>query len=173
MVLGSGTLATGCTNGPGRRGEKGRKSSDNVGGPAKPDPDIALATAALAGERAALEALEATIASHRGSRGALRPIVEAHRAHISLLAQAARDDSPAPTPSRPDNSSAPFRVPGTARKALARLAAEERALSTAAKRRAFTAQSGAFARLLASMAAAAGQHAVLLDEKSSATASKS
>jgi hypothetical protein len=54
-------------------------------------------------------------------------------------------------------------VPASPGAALAALAREEERLSQVGKRSAFAAESGAFARVLASMAAAAAQHAVALN----------
>jgi hypothetical protein len=67
--------------------------------------------------------------------------------------------SPAPSPGATSSA-----VPRRPRQALADLAAAEDALALLDKRSAFAAQSGAFARVLASMAAAAAQQAVLLTE---------
>jgi hypothetical protein len=73
-----------------------------------------------------------------------------------------------PAPSRgpsagpSDDLSEGAQVPRRPREALAAVAASEHRLSLATKQHAFAAESGAFARVLASMAAAAAQHSAVL-----------
>lgn len=145
------------------------------------DPDATVASMALANEQATLDAVEATAARHPQLAEILAPVIAAHNEHLGLLADAAPDpatdaatgsgaiDSGAAASSSP-NPSGPaepgprrYRVPRAPQAALAGLSAREQNLSTSTKRHAFVAQSGAFARLLASMAASAAQHAVVLD----------
>ena len=168
----AGSVAAGCTIGRDADGTAAPKPAATSKRAAQLDPDVGLAVAALAGEQAALDAIEAVLARHRKLRRALSPIKAAHRAHVSLLAQAAPEDYPAPTtPSLPSTSPDPFRVPPRREAALNRLSALELALSTSAKRHSFAAESGAFARLLASMAAAAAQHSVVLVPAASSSGS--
>lgn len=164
----------GCTGGedrPGRR-RRGRRSGDGRRAAARPDdrsedrdPDIALAEEALAGEQALLDAVTRTSARHHDLAELLRPVADAHRAHVELLAEAAPDHSPDPSPV-PSPAAAPgaeqFHVPARSALALRRLSRMEDDLATSGKQHAFAAQSGAFARLLASMAASAAQHTVVL-----------
>lgn len=75
----------------------------------------------------------------------------------SPAAPAAPAASVSPSPGDPETA-----VPRNARRALRQVAAAEQDLATRTKQQAFKAQSGAFARVLGSMAASAAQHAVLL-----------
>ena len=129
---------------------------------------------ALADEQSALNAVEATAARHHTLAEHLAPVIAAHSEHVRLLAEAA-PATPAPTadPTAASPSSSPsapgeqgtrrYRVPREPQAALTSISASERDLNTSIKRHAFVAQSGAFARLLASMAASAAQHGVVLD----------
>lgn len=165
IASGAGAALAGCTvsdtEQTGARRGAGTSSADP-----RPDPDVALAAAALMDERHALDALKATVARHRDLRRTLSPMIEAHRAHVSLLAEAAPDDPLAPeSPSLPGLPPTPFRVPRDARLARNRLATLELTLSTSAKRHSFSAESGAFARVLASLAGAAAQQAAALSSR--------
>jgi hypothetical protein len=137
------------------------------------DPDVTLAATVLAGEQAILDRLTATVRRHPGLRGRLLQAEAAHRAHVRLLTDAVPDKvtpsttvsaSPTPTPTASGSPApkAPPPVPGHPGPALAVLAREEGRLSLLDKRSSFSAESGAFARVLASMAASAAQHAVVL-----------
>lgn len=161
LLAGTGWVATGCSLGGGPEGDAERRATGSPDTPTPPDPDVQRAAAALIEEQAALDACAATLRRHRGLRSALAPVVAAHRAHVSLLAEVSPGNGAAP-PS-PSTGTAPFRVPGNRRAARRKLSSLELELSTSERRHAFAAESGAFARLLASMAAAAAQHAVLLD----------
>jgi hypothetical protein len=163
-------LVSGCT-------PKGvdRRAKPQPSTPPTPeeDPDVTLAASVLAGEQAILDRLTATVRRHPGLRARLSPAEAAHRAHVRLLTDAVPDKvtpstagTPAPTPSGSPAPTAPPVVrpvvpvrPGLA---LAALAREEERLSLLDKRSSFAAESGAFARVLASMAASAAQHAVVL-----------
>lgn len=130
---------------------------------------------ALADEQSTLDTIEATAARHRELAGILSPLIAAHSEHLRLLAEAvpAASDtasdtgasaSPSPSASSPTEQGVRrYRVPREPQAALSRLSENEQDLSTSTKRHAFVAKSGPFARLLASMAASAAQHAVLLD----------
>jgi hypothetical protein len=152
------------------------------------DPDVALAATVLADEQRLVDLVDATVEQHPGLRDALAPTRDVHAAHVELLNDAVPDGaaavSPSPasppvspevtteiTPSPTESPSATSTpspgetataVPGRRGDALAALAAAEDALALLDKRSAFAARSGAFARVLASMAAAATQQAVLL-----------
>lgn len=134
------------------------------------DPDVALAAAVLAAEQALLDRVDATTAAHPRLGPLLADARATHQAHVDLLADAA-PDGPSPSPSRtapatasPDPAPAtePVQVPPDAARAIRALARHEDDLSLADKRSAFAAESGAFARVLASMAAAAAQQSALL-----------
>lgn len=142
------------------------------------DPDVALAATVLTGEQAMLDRVLATVRHHPGLGPVLSGAETAHRAHVRLLTDAVPDDArPSPTPSVGASgtgapSATPAATPTTAPRtpvpahpgpALALLAGEEDHLSLVDKRSAFAAESGAFARVLASMAAAAAQQAVALN----------
>ncbi|MDQ3616887.1 MAG: hypothetical protein M3393_09730 [Actinomycetota bacterium] len=165
MALGTGTALTGCSVGPVRPPTAPGERQEVPKPSAQLDPDIALAVAALTEERSALDALEATASRHRRLMARLSPVIETHRAHVSLLAKAAPDDpsdAPSATPRRRSGAAPSFRVPREEEASRKELVTAEVALSTAQRRHAFAAESGAFARLLASMAAAAAQHAAEL-----------
>jgi len=129
---------------------------------------------ALADEQFTLDAIEATAARHRDLAELLAPVIAAHSEHVRLLAEAAPATpataaatgaaaSPSSSPPAPrEQGTRRYRVPREPQAALTSVSATEQDLSTSIKRHAFVAQSGAFARLLASMAASAGQHAVVL-----------
>ena len=95
-----------------------------------------------------------------------------HRQHVRLLTEAVPSDPPSPasaSPSPPSPASpsaspsaAGVHVPADRAKALAAVARAEDELGLEGKRSAFRAESGAFARILASMAAAAAQQAALV-----------
>jgi hypothetical protein len=166
----------GCTD-EGDRGGRGRGSSPE---PVEPqvDPDVAVAAAAVAEQRAVLALLEATVERHPGLAASLAPVIATHEAHVAVLADAVPEDvsigpSTSPTPSPPTAPSTPASsspaddeeqaaVPARPAAALAAVAQAERDLAAVTKRHAFKAQSGAFARVLGSMAGAVAQHATVL-----------
>jgi len=145
---------------------------------------VAVAAEALTNQQQMLDLLAVTGERHGRLAGLLAPVVAAHEAHAALLADAVPEDdssagsttSPSPSPdgqSSPGPSTSPSpspdssedrrtAVPDDPAGALARVVAAERELTTATKRHAFRAQSGAFARILGSMAAGAAQHANVL-----------
>ncbi len=166
FAVGAGALWAGCTNDDDRQRARRRREADRT---SEQDPDIATAAEALAGEQVVLDALTATTARHPDLAPALSPVMEIHRAHVTLLAEAVPDEDPTPSladtvaPSDvPPVTEDPYQVPPRPAAAMRGLATLEQELSTISKRHAFAAESGAFARLLASMAASAAQHAVVL-----------
>jgi hypothetical protein len=153
----AGGLAAGCTA-PGRRGSGTRPQ----GSPA--DPDVTLLSAALDSERRLLDRVSATVRRHPGLSATLAGARAAHRAHVDLLRAGAPSSSPTASPSASasaSGSTAPP-VPGTPAAALLALAGAEDDQSGSVRKDALAARSGAFARVLASMAAAAAQQAVHL-----------
>jgi hypothetical protein len=169
-------VATGCTPSGVDRRARPQPSRSAEPAPAQ-DPDVALAATVLTGEQAMLDRVLATARRHPGVAPALAEVETMHRAHVRLLTDAVPDDarsrasasasasasapSAAASPA-PSESGSPA-VPGRPGAALALLASEEQRLGRIGKRSAFAAESGAFARVLASMAAAAGQQAVALN----------
>ena len=161
------------------------------------DPDVTVAAEALAAQRAMIDLLSATRDRHPRLAGVLAPAVAAHQAHAAMLSKAVPKGSPArrspsaspstsPSPSASSSaSSSPSAagsgspttgprsttVPRDPERALRRVVAAERDLTTTTKRQAFRAESGAFARLLGSMAAAAAQSAVTLSAATTAASS--
>lgn len=134
---------------------------------AKVDPDVAVAADALAGQKAVLELIAATQERHKGLAQVLTQPLTTQQAHVAVLARAVPDDvspspstSPSPSPSGPDRRT---RVPGDPARALQKVVRAEQDLRTSTKRLAFNAESGAFARILGSMAAAAAQQAAVLE----------
>jgi hypothetical protein len=161
LAVGGSALWAGCTNDDDRRPRARRRREAQKAVAA--DPDIAVAAEALAGERAVLDAVTATSTRHPDLAAALTPVMAAHEAHVTLLAAAAPDENPSASATAGPSDVPPFRVPAKVAAAVRRLAMLELELSTEAKRHAFAAESGAFARLLASMAASAAQQAVGLE----------
>lgn len=128
------------------------------------DPDVLLAATVLADERAMLERVKATTRRHPTLKADLAGARAAHRAHVRLLARAVPKQTASPSPSASGTPSARPSpgVPAKPGPALAALARAEDRLSHVGRRSAFAARSGAFARVLASMAAAATQQATQL-----------
>jgi len=153
------------------------------------DPDVVVASHTLAAEQAMLDRVGAVIARHPGLQPRLSTVAVVHQAHVQLLTRAVPGSaspsgtatgtaSPSPTgtaspsssgsasPTTGPSSASPgpdtTEVPRKPADAVRWLADHENALCLFDKQQAFTARSGAFARLLASMAAAAAQQAVLL-----------
>jgi hypothetical protein len=162
LVVGVGGALVGCTSGDGDDpaevidGQSGAKDDSR-------DPDIEVAALALSSQRATIGLLQSTARRHRQLARTLSSVTAAHQAHADLLAEAVPDDRPAAsTPSPAGTSADRFSVPRSIEKALTRLVTAEDGLSTVLKRQAFEAQSGQFARLLASMAAASAQHVEVL-----------
>lgn len=151
--------------------ERGIRRRDGAPPPVEPevDPDVAVATEALAAQTALIDLVRATQERHGRLSEALAPVLEAHEAHAALLSEAVpptESGSPAPSasasPSPTTSGERRTRVPRNRARALQQVVTAEQALATSTKRHAFKAQSGAFARVLGSMAAAAAQHAVVL-----------
>lgn len=168
LSLGALTATAGCTDDDPRE----KRRSDRTGGRPEPtpDPDVAVATEALAAQREVHALVTAVVARHPALTARLGALTSAHGAHIAMLDGAVPSSSSTPSPSAtpeagrggsPSGSPGPSQtgVPRNPQRALAALVAAERDLATTTKRLAFRAQSGAFARLLGSMAASVAQHA--------------
>jgi hypothetical protein len=135
----------------------------------KADPDVSLAATVLAAEQALIDRVDATLDAHPRLARLLAGTRATHAAHVDLLAAAAPDSpvpssssSPSPAASATSGPEPAPRVPRDAAQALRALARHEDELSLEDKRSAFTAQSGSFARVLASMAASAAQQSAVL-----------
>jgi hypothetical protein len=185
-LLALGTVAAGCT---GRAEEQPAPRTSPSPAPGI-NPDVALAATVLTAEQEALDLVKATMRRHRSLRPVLLATAQGHEKHAALLRDAVPSDAPSPSASGsasapptsasapPTSASAPSgspgapsgtpsaepQVPSDPAKALAAVARAEDRLTLLDRRSAFSAESGAFARILGSMAAAAAQQAVLLRE---------
>ena len=121
---------------------------------AKLAPDVAVATRALAEIRAVRAAVSRTISKHPPSRPALAPLVQMHTAHAETLVEAV------PERARTEANPAPYVVPRKRAIALRKLEAREQRLHEQLAGLALRAESGDFARLLASMGAGITQRLV-------------
>ncbi len=142
----SGLALVGCETGtpdPGREAPTA---------PAELAPDVAVATRALAEITAVRTAVLSTLRRFPDSRSRLGALLAMHRAHEASLADAVPDRA------RPSSAPTPYVVPRRREVAVARLTEREQQLHTTLDRLAVRAQSGDFARLLASMGAAVTQH---------------
>ena len=119
--------------------------------PAELTPDVAVATRALAEITAVRAAVSGTLARYPDERAQLRPLVQMHRAHQVTLVDAV------PERARPTARPIPYVVPRRRGAALRKLATREQRLHDSLGLLALRAQSGGFARLLASMGAATSQ----------------
>jgi hypothetical protein len=157
VVLGAGGLAVSACTSP----------SDDGAGPAvvDDDPDLALVAEVSAVVRARVRLLEETLTRHAGLARRLAALADAHRAHLTALADVA---PPEATPSPPATAGppppAPTPVPARRRNALAAVVAAESAAADELTRLAFRARSGSLARLVAGMAASTSMHVVFLTE---------
>ena len=155
-----GGAVAGCT--PGQQQHRARRRQRVE---PKVDPDVSVAADALAEQKAVLELIEATQQRHKGLAKVLAPALATHKAHVAVLADAVPDDvngNPSPSPSPSASRSRRIAVPGDQARALDKVVRAEQDLRTSTKRLAFNAESGAFARILGSMAAAAAQQAAVL-----------
>jgi hypothetical protein len=112
--------------------------------------DADLLDRVVAATTSAESLLAATVVQHPGLAGALRGLQAMHAAHRELLA-ASLDGDPTGAVLVPP-------VPGRSRRALAVVRRHENDLQRQLAELALDARSGQFARILASMAAAVGQH---------------
>jgi hypothetical protein len=153
-VLGGSLLATGlsaCDDVPLARTRPGALRTPPAAAPAEPDPDRDLLRAALVLEATQVARLERVLRLRlpRPVAGRLEAARRVHVAHVDLL----RGDDPAPEVQPP--TSLPRRLAG-------RLGGVELSIAEQHASAALAAQSGAFARVLASMAASSRQQARLL-----------
>jgi hypothetical protein len=123
----------------------------------------------VADEQDLIDRIDATLDRHPRLERVFADARAAHAAHVTLLEDAAPEPAAASpsageTPSDGDGTTGPrrLRVPADPARALRAIARREDELALVDKRSAFAAESGAFARVLASMAASAAQQAVVL-----------
>lgn len=149
----------------------GCKGIGALGTPPKPLPDVAIATAAIAGERALIARYEATLRALPVLAGQLRPLIAQHTEHLARLRSRLSDPAGTATPSGPSTggtstaasgSSPP--VPATPAAALASLRAAEDSASAALASH-LPSVSPSFAQLLASISASEAAHALLLHRR--------
>jgi hypothetical protein len=148
VAAGLGSVAAlalvGCSTDP-------EPGSRQPAAPAGLAPDVAVATRALAEIRAVREAVAGTLARFPATRATIGSLMALHRAHEATLVDAVPDRA------EPSSGPKPYAVPRNRDKALAALAVREQRLHDTLDRLAVRAQSGQFARLLASMGAAVHQ----------------
>jgi hypothetical protein len=119
--------------------------------PAELAPDVAVATRALAEIRAVRAAASGTLSRYPAVRSRLAALVQLHEAHEATLTDAVPDRA------RTSASPAPYAVPRRRDAALRSLTTREQRLHDTLQALALRAQSGDFARLLASMGAGISQ----------------
>ncbi len=139
-----GVLVSGCDS-------KSSAPDDTPEPKAQLAPDVTVATTALAEIRAVRAAVTSTRSRFPAARSQLASLVQMHQAHEESLADAV------PARARTSASPAPYVVPRQREVALRKLATTEQHLHDTLGGLAVRAQSGDFARLLASMGAAVSQ----------------
>ena len=149
LLGGVGLLALAGCSGDGSDDSGGRKRSPR--GTPELAPDVAVATAALERIRATRAAVDATSTRHPALGRELADVTEMHAAHEESLVDAV------PERARPDSPPATYAVPPRRRVAARELAVAEGELHATLDELALRAESGDFARLLASMGAGIAQ----------------
>ena len=119
-------------------------------GTPEPDADTALAEDAAYDMASAQAMVDGVRRSFPRLRGRLQPLARMHRAHLAVLEPPQDRSVPAPD------------LGGTPAEALERVRTVEQALQRTLVSAAVEAQSGALARLLASMSASVSQHLAAL-----------
>jgi hypothetical protein len=153
-AAGAVLLVTGCTSRH-RRGQP-------VLPPQRENPDEALVARALAAEQALVRRIELTTRRHPSLRRHVREALIVHRSHVELLQKAGDGQRSGAASATPHHGE--VRVPAAPRTAVAALVRAEQSLERSQATAALKADSGVFARVLAGMAAAAAQQAVLLGD---------
>ena len=122
----------------------------------KVTPDVALAVELVAGVQRSVALTADVVRRFPTLRPSLRPLLETQRAHLALLAEA--------VPDRVMPSPSVTAVPATTDRAVARASVvrSTKARLDAYNAAAVEAESGQFARLLASMGAGLAQHLAVL-----------
>ena len=156
------SVVAGCTVGTDSGNQSGGQSGDpSAAGhrsaqQVEVTPDVKTATTALAAIRVTGEAVRATAQRFPALRPALSGITGMHAAHERSLVDAV------PAQVRSSPAPAAYAVPPGRAAALARLRVAEQRLHASLAGLAVAADSGDFARLLASMSAAVSTHLVAL-----------
>lgn len=155
----AGSAVSACTADPPTDGAR-------PGRPAQPevDPDVALAATALGDVRRTLDLVEATAERHPRLGEVLSSARAVHTEHVGFLAGAAPAGASSTSPSVSPSPTAGRRaaVPRNRERALAEVLRAEQLLATSMTTHALAARSGAFARALGSIGAAAAQQAAAL-----------
>ena len=153
--------AAGCTlSGPAPNKRSAREAPEV-------DPDVALLDEVSEAADELVALYEAVIDEHRSLRDDLRPLLTAHHAHVQALGQAAPDAADRRGDQAGSSPSAPH-VPRRSEQAVRRLQSTERRTSERLLEATREAESGGFARLLASMSASSAQAEHVLGELSGA-----
>ena len=134
-------LATGCSVENPTSDDKAPRSAADLA------PDVMVAIRALAEIRAVRAAVSRTVSRYPPVRPDLVPLVRMHRAHEASLVDAV------PPRARPATGPAPYVVPRKRPVAMRKLATREQRLHDTLAVLSLRAESGDFARLLASMGA--------------------
>lgn len=132
----------------GRKPVSGKTSAPS---PARLSPDVAVATRALSEIRTARVAASSTLSRFPAARSRLTALVGLHQVHEGSLIDAV------PVRAQTTATPAPYVVPRRSGAALRKLLAREQRLHNTLGELSLRAQSGDFARLLASMGAAVSQ----------------
>lgn len=161
-LAGMGTFGAvaGCSSSP----SPSAGSSTPEAEPASVTPDVQTATEALIAVRAAHQAVRTTVQRFPATRASLARLDTMHAAHERSLVDAV------PARERTAAAPAPYVVPRKRDAALTRLQASEATLRDTLQALSLRSQSGEFARLLASMAAAVTVHRQSLGQGSGAGA---
>jgi hypothetical protein len=133
----------------------------------RPGPEVAVLTAAMAGEDYLISLYDAVRGAHSGLSGRLDPLVAHHRDHLSALRmhyRPGRGDAARPVPAGSAPASAQPPVPAGPAQALERLRLAERQ-AAAARIRDVERVGPAFAQLLASIGACEAGHAAALAKR--------
>jgi len=138
-------VATGCSVENPTSADKAPRSAAGLA------PDVMVAIRALAEIRAVRAAVSSTASRYPPVRPDLAPIVQMHRAHEASLVDAVPDRA------RPGATPAPYVVPRKRAVALSKLEGREQRLHDTLAALSLKAESGDFARLLASMGAGVNQ----------------
>ena len=119
-------------------------------------PDVALAVELVAGVQRSVALTTAVVRRFPPLRPSLRPLLETQRAHLALLTEAV------PERAMPSPAATPVLVPTDPAAARARVLRSTASRRAAFKSAAVEAESGQFARVLASMGAGLAQRLAVL-----------
>lgn len=150
-------------------GPAGRTSTDegaDVSGDTSSDPDARHVRTALGESESLLAFVLAVGSAHPRLATTTTPLAECHRRHMEVLGSQTptpEAGAPSPTPGA-DGRPTPLRVPRGAARALRQVLAREQAHAAALGASALAAESGALARLMASMAAGVQMHLAAAEE---------